>query len=94
MRPVVHQKVKHEQPMAQEGHPRGAPNVTNFSKSKGRLTFATLGHRGGPYHLFQGQNRIVGICNHSPLIETKVVEHYKTAGPRLLVKPIMQLRRA
>ena len=44
----MHQKVKHEQPMAQEGHPRGAPNVTNFSKSKGRLTFATLGHRGRP----------------------------------------------
>ena len=24
----MHQKVKHEQPMAQEGHPQGAPNVT------------------------------------------------------------------
>ena len=28
VRPVVHQKLKHEQPMAQEGHPRGAPSVT------------------------------------------------------------------
>ena len=28
--PIVQQKVKHEQPMAQAGHPQGAPNVTEF----------------------------------------------------------------
>ena len=54
------------------------------------MSFATLGHRGGPYYLFQGQNRIVGICNHSPLIETKVVEHYKTVGPHLSARPVVQ----
>ena len=29
-RPVVQQKVKHEQPMAQGGYPQGALNVTEF----------------------------------------------------------------
>ena len=29
--PIVQQKVKHEQPMAQAGHPQGAPNVTEFT---------------------------------------------------------------
>ena len=28
--PIVQQKVKREQPMAQAGHPQGAPNVTEF----------------------------------------------------------------
>ena len=28
--PIVQQKVKHEQPMAQAGHPQGAPNGTEF----------------------------------------------------------------
>ena len=29
-RPVVQQKVKHEQLVAQAGHPQGAPNVAEF----------------------------------------------------------------
>ena len=29
-RAMVQQKVKREQPMAQGGHPQGAPNVTEF----------------------------------------------------------------
>ena len=30
MRSIVQQKVKYEQPMAQGGHPQGAPNMTEF----------------------------------------------------------------
>ena len=30
-RPYLQQKVKHEQPMAQGGHPQGAPSVTEFT---------------------------------------------------------------
>ena len=30
VRPVIQQKVKHEQPMAQGGYPQGALNVTEF----------------------------------------------------------------
>lgn len=30
-RPMVQQKVRHEQPMAQDGHPQGAPDVTKFT---------------------------------------------------------------
>ena len=30
VRPVVQQKVKHDQPMAYEDHPQGALNVTEF----------------------------------------------------------------
>lgn len=29
--PIVQQKVKREQPMAQGGHPQGAPNATEFT---------------------------------------------------------------
>ena len=29
--PTVQQKVRHEQPMAQGGHPQGAPSVTEFT---------------------------------------------------------------
>ena len=28
--PIMQQKVEHEQPMAQEGHPQGAPNTPEF----------------------------------------------------------------
>ena len=28
--PIMPQKVEHEQPMAQEGHPQGAPNTPEF----------------------------------------------------------------
>ena len=31
VRPVVQQKVRHKQPMAQGGHPPGAPSVTEFT---------------------------------------------------------------
>ena len=29
-RPIVQQKVKHEQPVAQRGHPQGSPSVTEY----------------------------------------------------------------
>ena len=29
-RSMVQQKVRHERPMAQDGHPQGAPNMTKF----------------------------------------------------------------
>ena len=35
------------------------------------MTLVTLGHRSGWFHLFQGQDRMVGIYNHAPLVETK-----------------------
>ena len=30
-RPVVQQKLKHEQPVAQKGHPQGSPSVTEYT---------------------------------------------------------------
>ena len=43
------------------------------------MTLATLGHRSGWFHLFQGQDRMVGIYNHAPLDETKARRFMQTA---------------
>ena len=51
--------------------------VSSFSKRRGTLgsmAFATLGRRGGWYHLFRGWGRAVSIYSYSPLVETKVAE--------------------
>ena len=58
----------------------------------GSMAFVNLEHRGGQYHSFWGQNRMVGVYNHSPLTETEVVELDETADPCLLVRPVVQLR--
>ena len=46
----------------------------------GSVDLATLGHRGGQCHMCWGQNRVVGIYNHSPHVETKAPEHEATHG--------------
>ena len=51
--------------------------VSSCSKRRGTLgsvAFATLGCRGGWYHLFWGWDRAVSIYNYSPLVETKIAE--------------------
>ena len=55
------------------------------------MAFATLRQRVGCYNLFQGQNRTVGIYNHFPLIEIKIIEHYETMSLCLLARPIVRL---
>ena len=63
VRPIVQQKVSHEQPMAQgQGHPQGAPSVTEFTTYQ-PYTQAELFGLGKQFWQKQGETCQLGFCD-------------------------------